>query len=286
MRLDRLLVDKGLVRSRQEAEAAITAGRVLVNGLVVRKPSREVRAGDAVRLLEGGPRYVSRGGWKLRAALRRFAVSPLGRVCLDSGASTGGFTDCLLQHGARRVYAVDVGYGQLAWSLRQDPRVVVRERTNLRSVRPEDFPEPIELATLDLSFIGLEKVLPAVRALLSPEGEVLALVKPQFEVGPQGVGKGGVVRSPDLHLAALSLVARRAQAIGLFPVAAMASPILGPKGNVEFFLHLTRHPAPRLDEQVLRQAVEEGRLLVQEKNLRRVEANGREGAGVESDPTT
>jgi 23S rRNA (cytidine1920-2'-O)/16S rRNA (cytidine1409-2'-O)-methyltransferase len=273
MRLDRALVERGLVPTRSRAQAEILAGRVRVNKRPVTKAGYEVGDGDEIELVPV-PRFASRGGEKLFAALERFRVPVAGRVCLDAGASTGGFTDCLLAFGARRVYAVDVGYGQLLWRLRQDPRVVVMERTNLRHLTPERVPEPIDLVTLDLSFIGLAKVLPAVRGLLGPGGDVVALVKPQFEVGPERVGKGGVVRDPADWRAALEGVAGAFAAAGLGPRALMASPLLGPKGNVEFLLW-ARHGDPAVvGPDTFQEAIEEAGLLVQEKELPRRESDG------------
>jgi 23S rRNA (cytidine1920-2'-O)/16S rRNA (cytidine1409-2'-O)-methyltransferase len=189
----------------------------------------------AVQVRQGLP-YVSRGGLKLAAALDAFGVAPTGWVCADIGASTGGFTDCLLQRGAARVYAVDVGYGQLAWTLRQDPRVISLERVNVRYL--PGLPEPVALATVDVSFIGLGLVLPRVAALLAPGGQVIALIKPQFEVGKRQVGKGGVVRDPVLHRAAVERVLAGAAALGLAPAGLIRSPVTGPAGNVEFLAWL------------------------------------------------
>lgn len=236
-RLDALLCERGLAESRERARALILAGRVQVDGRRVDKPGAAVPA--AARLeVEAPLPYVSRGGIKLRAALDAFAVCPAGRVALDVGASTGGFTDCLLQGGAVRVYAVDVGFGQLDARLRADPRVLVLERTNIRHLgRDRLVPSP-ELATIDVAFISLELVLPAVAKLLEPPREVVALVKPQFEVGRGQVGKGGVVRDPAKHRAVLARVGEAARAAGFVPRGVIPSPILGPKGNREFLVHL------------------------------------------------
>jgi len=220
----------------------ILAGDVLVDGQVAAKPGALVP--DAAALaVRAAPPYVSRGGEKLAHALARFDVDVADRVALDAGASTGGFTDCLLQRGARRVYAVDVGYGQLDWRLRQDPRVVVMERTNLRQLQA--LPEPLDLATLDLSFISLRLVLEPVRQLLRAEGEVIALVKPQFEAGRGQVGRGGVVRDPAIHRAVLGEVLSWAAAHGYAIRGLTASPLRGPAGNVEFLAYLVRQePVP------------------------------------------
>jgi 23S rRNA (cytidine1920-2'-O)/16S rRNA (cytidine1409-2'-O)-methyltransferase len=199
------------------------------------KPGQPVAEDAPIRVEHGLP-YVSRGGLKLAAALDAFGVDPAGWVCADIGASTGGFTDCLLQRGAARVYAVDVGYGQLAWSLRQDPRVAAMERTNIRHL--ESLPQAVALATVDVSFIGLGLVLPRIAKLLSPGGQVIALIKPQFEVGKGQVGKGGVVRDPKLHRSAIAKVLAEAAAVALAPAGVIRSPITGPAGNVEFLAWL------------------------------------------------
>lgn len=234
-RLDLLMVDRGLAASCTQARGLIMAGEVTVDGQTRTKPGMMVPA-DAAVAVRPPPRYVSRGGLKLEAAIDRLAVNVEGRVCADIGASTGGFTDCLLQHGAARVYAVDVGYGQLAWSLRQDDRVVVIERTNVRHLAA--LPEPVNLVTIDVSFISLKLVLPVVRGYLRPEGEVVALIKPQFEAEPGQVGKRGVVRDPTVHRAVLRQIGRWAEAEGWAVIGLVPSPLHGPAGNVEFFIHL------------------------------------------------
>jgi 23S rRNA (cytidine1920-2'-O)/16S rRNA (cytidine1409-2'-O)-methyltransferase len=242
-RLDQLLVARGLARSRAQAQALILAGRVVVEGLELPKAGAMVR--DAVGLtLKESPPFVSRGGEKLAGALEHFGVSPAGKAALDTGASTGGFTHCLLTRGARRVYAVDVGYGQLDASLRNDPRVAVLDRVNIRRLPKEAIPEPIDLATLDLSFISLTLVLRKILEFLSPGGEILAMVKPQFEVGKGQVGKGGVVRDLELQQAAVAHVAAAATALGLKVSPAFPSPLKGPKGNQEYFLHLILPTGP------------------------------------------
>ncbi len=241
-RLDLLLVERGLASSRQKAQALIQAGQVLVDDRPVDKPGTTVPAEAAVRLRGEASRFVSRGGEKLLGALTGFGVDPSGLVCADLGASTGGFTDCLLQHGASRVYAIDVGYGQLAWSLRQDPRVVVLERTNARHL--ESLPEPVDLVVGDLSFIGLEKVLPAMLRIAKPGAQAVLLVKPQFQVGPEGVGKGGVVREESTRRQAVDAVSEAARALHCQVLGWMVSPLLGArKGNVEYLLHLAFPPA-------------------------------------------
>jgi 23S rRNA (cytidine1920-2'-O)/16S rRNA (cytidine1409-2'-O)-methyltransferase len=234
-RLDLDLVRRGLVDSRARAQALIGAGEVLVDEVVWDKPGARVLPEQAVRVRTAAIPYVSRGGLKLEAALDFFGVDPTGRVCADLGASTGGFTDCLLQRGAARVYAVDVGYGQLAWKLRQDPRVVVMERTNVRHL--EGLPEPIGLVVGDLSFISLSLVLPAIRRL-DPR-ELVLLVKPQFEVGREAIGKGGVVRDADAREEAVRRVCEEAESAGFVVVGRMESPVPGAKaGNREWLVHL------------------------------------------------
>ncbi|HWP28777.1 MAG TPA: TlyA family RNA methyltransferase [Chloroflexota bacterium] len=259
-RLDLVLVERGLVPSREQARARILAGEVTVAGQVLTKPGALVDR-DASIALRPTAQYVSRGGIKLAHALDRFGIDVAGRVALDAGASTGGFTDCLLRRGARRVYAVDVGYGQLDWRLRQDPRVVVMERVNLRELTA--LPEPIDLATLDLSFISLRLVLEPVRRLLQPAGEIVALVKPQFEAGRALVGRGGVVRDPAVHAAVLRDLAHWAAEHGLAVVNMTASPLRGPAGNVEFFMHLVQasQAAPPAPEPLIEAALREAAAL-------------------------
>ena len=242
-RLDQLLVTRGLAQSRTQAQALILAGRVAVAGGSAAKAGTLVPEDAAITLKEA-PRFVSRGGEKLAAALDHFGVSPAGKVALDAGASTGGFTQVLLLGGAAKVYAVDVGYGQLDQSLRRDPRVNSLERQNLRLLPREAVPEPIDLITLDLSFISLTLVLPQLREFLRPGGEVLAMVKPQFEVGKGKVGKGGVVRDPKLQQGAVAKVAAAAAALGFQVSPAFPSPLKGPKGNQEYFLYLVDYRKP------------------------------------------
>jgi len=234
-RVDVLLVERGLLPSREKARAAVLAGAVLVRGQPVEKPGTLVGEEEELAL-KAPPRYVSRGGEKLEFALAHFGLQVQGLVAVDIGAATGGFTDCLLQHGARRVYAVDVGYGLLDYRLRQDPRVVVMERTNARYLR--SLPEPVDLATVDVSFISLEKVLPAVAHLLAPGGKIVALFKPQFQARREEVGRGGVIRDPQLHAALLGRFVAWATREGFRLLGLVPSPLLGPAGNREFFLLL------------------------------------------------
>ncbi len=233
-RLDNLLVDRGLTESRQKAQRLILAGEVRVGTRVVDKPGTRVSAGAQVSVAGRLP-FVSRGGLKLAAALDAFSLDVAGWTVADVGASTGGFTDCLLQRGAGRVYAIDVGYGQLAWKLRQDRRVVVKERTNARYL--ECLPETVDLATIDVSFISLRLIIPAVRNWLKDRGQIIALIKPQFEAGRAEVGKGGVVRNPAIHRAVLEELDTWAGSKGLELKGLVRSPLTGPAGNVEFLIH-------------------------------------------------
>lgn len=239
-RLDSEVVRRGLAETRARAQALILGGGIAVNGETVTKPATQVAPADEVVLVHQPLPYVSRGGLKLRHALDVFDVDPSGLVCTDVGASTGGFTDVLLQAGALRVYAIDVGYGQLDWRLRNDPRVVVMERTNIRKV--ESLPEPVQLAVTDVSFISLRQVLPHIRALLSSDGEAIALVKPQFEAGREKVGKKGVVRNPEVWREVLESVLTEAQHGGWTVRGLDRSPITGPAGNVEFLAWLSIVP--------------------------------------------
>lgn len=234
-RLDLLLVVRGLAKSREEAQRLILAGEVRVGDRPAAKPSQSVAA-DAPLVVGTRPRFVSRGGEKLEGALSALGLEVAGSVAIDVGASTGGFADCLLARGARRVYAVDVAYGQLDWKLRRDPRVTVVERQNIRTLDRSAITEPADLAVVDVSFISLRLVLPKVRDLLTAPARIVALVKPQFEVGRGRVGKGGVVRDPELHRQAVNGVREVARALGLVEFAFVESPLLGPKGNREFFL--------------------------------------------------
>jgi 23S rRNA (cytidine1920-2'-O)/16S rRNA (cytidine1409-2'-O)-methyltransferase len=244
IRLDKLLVDRGLAQSRERARALILAGKVVVGDHAVDKAGTQVLEDVELRLKGEDIPYVSRGGLKLEKGLAQFAVDVQGVVAIDVGASTGGFTDCLLQRGAAKVYAVDVGYGQLAWSLREDPRVVNFERTNIRGLTVDRLNERPSLAVIDASFISLDKVLPPTLALLAAEAEVVALIKPQFEVGRGEVGKGGVVRDADKHAEVVERIRTLAETLGCSVLGVIESPILGPKGNREFLIHLCREANP------------------------------------------
>jgi 23S rRNA (cytidine1920-2'-O)/16S rRNA (cytidine1409-2'-O)-methyltransferase len=236
-RLDLLLVERRLVGSREDGRRRILAGQVLVNEQMVDKAGNLTDVSAEIRL-KSTPPYVSRGGQKLAKALGEFAVQVSGKIALDVGASTGGFTDCLLAHGAAQVFAVDVGYGQLDWKLRNDPRVVVFEKTNIRYLELSQLPRAADLATIDASFISLKLILPQVKTLLVEHGEVVALIKPQFEVGKGKVGKGGVVRAPEEHARVIGEIAAAAVALGFDSLGVTESPLLGPKGNREFLIHL------------------------------------------------
>jgi 23S rRNA (cytidine1920-2'-O)/16S rRNA (cytidine1409-2'-O)-methyltransferase len=238
VRLDVMLAERGLAESREKAQALVLAGEVLVNGVKASKPGQSVPAGADLQVLQR-PHYVGRGGLKLEAAIDRFHIHVAGRVCLDVGSSTGGFTDCLLQRGAARVHTVDVGAGQLDWKLRTDPRVVLHERLNARYLRYQDIGEPIGLAVCDVSFISVTLILPALAPLLQPAAEMVILIKPQFEVGREQVGKGGIVRDPELHRSACERIESAVRQMS-YKTDIIESPILGAEGNKEFLLY-ARH---------------------------------------------
>jgi 23S rRNA (cytidine1920-2'-O)/16S rRNA (cytidine1409-2'-O)-methyltransferase len=256
-RLDAELVRRGLLGSRRQAVEAITAGRVRVGGSPAPAPARLVAPDEAIQVTGDPPRFVSRGGEKLAAALDRFELDVRGRRALDAGASTGGFTDCLLQAGAVHVDAVDVGRGQLAWSLRDDPRVTVRERVNVRHLESGDLGGPVDVTVADLSFISLVTVAPALARCTTPEGDLVLLVKPQFEAGRARIGKGGVVRDPAVHRAVLHEVRDGLRDAHLQIVDVMVSPLRGADGNVEFLVHCDAH-GPALDDDRLDDAVPAG----------------------------
>jgi 23S rRNA (cytidine1920-2'-O)/16S rRNA (cytidine1409-2'-O)-methyltransferase len=239
-RIDKLLVERGLADSRTKAQAMVMAGIVLVDEQRVEKPSHQFDTNSSIRIKGGDDpttRYVGRGGLKLEAALREFQIDVSGLTCLDVGASTGGFTDCLLQHGAKKVFAIDVGHNQIDWRLRNDPRVEVREGINARYLTPEDFPHRFDLVVMDLSFISATKVLPAIIPLLAPDGAIIALIKPQFEVGRGEVGGGGVVRDQAKRLRVVEEVNNAARGLGLDVVNIIESPITGAEGNKEYLAH-------------------------------------------------
>ena len=237
-RLDKLLIEKGNAQSREKARALIMEGRVVVEGRKIDKQGTKVAAEAQIEVRGEDHRYVSRGGQKLEGALQAFGIDPNGMVVMDVGASTGGFTDCVLQRGARKVYAVDVGYGQLAWKLQRDPRIINLERRNIRYLKWEEVGEVMDLILIDASFISIEKFLPHLLSFLKKEGSLLALIKPQFEVGKGEVGKGGVVRDSILHQKVIERLSEFSRTLGLRVHGVIESPLHGPKGNKEFFIYL------------------------------------------------
>ena len=240
IRLDQLLVDRGLAASRERAKRRIMAGEVLVDEQKIDKAGTMVKPEAKIRLLGEDLPYVSRGGLKLEKAMKTFGVTLAGKVAADIGASTGGFTDCMLQNGARKVFAIDVGYGQLAWKLRTDERVVNMERTNIRYVTRDDLGEPIDFASIDVAFISPARVLPAAQDLLTEAGELVALIKPQFEAGREHVGKKGVVRDPKIHESVIKNVVALARGLAFVTKALTFSPVKGPEGNIEYLIWLTK----------------------------------------------
>jgi 23S rRNA (cytidine1920-2'-O)/16S rRNA (cytidine1409-2'-O)-methyltransferase len=243
-RIDKLMVQRQLAGSRERARALILAGRVIVDDQTIDKVGTQISSDATIRLRGEDIPYVSRGGLKLARALELFDIVVAGRIAIDVGASTGGFTDCLLQNGAARVFSIDVGYGQLAWTLRTDARVVNLERTNIRNITAEQLDVVPDLAVIDASFISLEKVLPATLALLQPNSDVVALIKPQFEVGRGHVGKGGVVRNPEQHAVVVDKIKQLAVHLGCQVKGVCESPLLGAKGNREFLIHLRKESHP------------------------------------------
>lgn len=241
-RLDLLMVERALAPSREKAKAYIMSGDVYVDGQKEDKAGTMFKETVKIEVRGNTLPYVSRGGLKLEKAMNNFGVSLDGKVCMDVGASTGGFTDCMLQNGAVKVYSIDVGYGQLDWKLRNDPRVVCMEKTNIRYVLPEDLQEPAQFSSIDVSFISLTKVLLPVRNLLTDDGEIVCLIKPQFEAGREKVGKKGVVRDPAVHLEVIEKVIAYASTISMEPCHLSFSPIKGPEGNIEYLLHLKKKP--------------------------------------------
>jgi 23S rRNA (cytidine1920-2'-O)/16S rRNA (cytidine1409-2'-O)-methyltransferase len=239
-RLDKLLVENGMVQSRERARALIMEGRVTVDGQALEKPGTVVKVDGHLQIRGEDLPYVSRGGLKLEAALKAFEVNPEGKVVIDVGASTGGFTDCVLQKGAKKVYAIDVGYGQLAWRLQKDPRVINLERRNIRYLKTEEVSEEADLILVDTSFISIEKFLPHLKGFLKEGGDLLCLIKPQFEVGKGEVGKGGVVKDSKLHQKVIDRICQFCRGLGLNVGGVIESPLLGPKGNKEFFIHLKK----------------------------------------------
>lgn len=239
-RIDKILVDRGLVQGRDRAKAVIMEGKVSVNGVRVIKAGTMIDTDSDIDLKGSGQPYVSRGGLKLEAALDHFRINPAGMTVMDVGSSTGGFTDCMLKRGAGRVYCIDVGYGQLAWSLRTDPRVTVIERANIRHLEKDRISDSVDIASIDLSFISLTKVLTKIKEFLRADGEIVALVKPQFEVGRADVGKGGIVRDEGKRISAVNSVRGFAEENGFIIIGEFKSPVAGQKGNIEYFLYMRR----------------------------------------------
>ncbi len=246
-RLDVLLVEQGYADTRSKAQAIIMSGQVYIGEQKVDKPGMSFEESVQLEVRGAACPYVSRGGLKLEKALRDFGVDPTNYVCSDSGASTGGFTDCLLQQGAKKVFAIDVGYGQLDWKIRSDPRVVVMERTNVRYVTPEQLGEPLDLSVIDVSFISLKIVLPVIKTFLKPTGQVLCLIKPQFEAGKDKVGKKGVVRDPETHKEVLDNFVQLVNELEFSILGLTFSPVKGPEGNIEFLAHLTLDNKPGIE---------------------------------------
>lgn len=256
-RLDVLLVEQGLADSREKAKAIIMSGIVYVDNNKEDKAGTTFEETARIEVRGNTLKYVSRGGLKLEKAMNNFGVTLEGKVCMDAGASTGGFTDCMLQNGAVKVYSVDVGHGQLAWKLRNDERVVCMEKTNIRYVTPDDIDDVIEFASIDVSFISLTKVLPAVRELMTPGGEIVCLIKPQFEAGREKVGKKGVVRELSTHIEVVQMIVDYARANGFRTLHLSYSPIKGPEGNIEYLLHITKDESRENEEFDIRALVEE-----------------------------
>ena len=256
-RLDVLLVEQGLADSREKAKAIIMSGIVYVDNNKEDKVGTTFEETARIEVRGNTLKYVSRGGLKLEKAMNNFGVTLEGKVCMDVGASTGGFTDCMLQNGAVKVYSVDVGHGQLAWKLRNDERVVCMEKTNIRYVTPDDIDDVIEFASIDVSFISLTKVLPAVRELMTPGGEIVCLIKPQFEAGREKVGKKGVVRELSTHIEVVQMIVDYARANGFRTLHLSYSPIKGPEGNIEYLLHITKDESRENEEFDIRALVEE-----------------------------
>ena len=246
-RLDVLLVEQGYAENRTKAQAIIMSGNVYVQGQKADKPGTSFEENVEIEVRGAVCPYVSRGGLKLEKALRDFGIQPVGYVCSDSGASTGGFTDCLLQQGASKVFAIDVGYGQLDWKIRSDPRVVVMERTNVRYVTPEQLGEPLDLSVIDVSFISLKIVLPVIKTFLKSTGQVVCLIKPQFEAGKDKVGKKGVVREPETHKEVLDNFVALTKELEFTILGLTFSPVKGPEGNIEFLAHLTLDDLPGIE---------------------------------------
>lgn len=257
IRLDNLVYTRGLAESREKARAMIIAGEVCIDGVRTDKPGTKVEETAELRVESRRSKYVSRGGYKLEGAIKDFSIDFNGKIVLDVGASTGGYTDCALQNGAAKVFALDVGYGQLDWRLRNDYRVTVIERTNIRYFDPEQLGELVDIITMDVSFISTTLVFPILSKMLKENGEVISLIKPQFEAGKNKVGRNGVVKDPEIHREVLERCINAAEQVGLYCVGVSFSPIKGPKGNIEYFIHLMKQPVPskyvgKVEEMVMR----------------------------------
>lgn len=276
-RLDALLMNRGMFESRAKAQAAVMAGQVLVNEQKIDKPGTPVPPDVTIRLLGNNLPYVSRGGLKLEKALQIFPISVKDKVVADIGASTGGFTDCALQNGAVKVYAIDVGYGQLAWKLRSDERVINMERTNVRYLEKDSLPEQVDAATIDVAFISLDKVLPAVHKIVKEDGFVIALIKPQFEAGKENVGKKGVVRDAKVHESVINNVIDFAKAEGFGIAGLDFSPIKGPEGNIEYLLHLTLGDHDAISREFVAELVSRSHGDLDKKPAKAAEEDSHEG---------
>ena len=267
MRLDQLLFDQGLAPSRERAKALVMAGIVYIEDVKAEKPGQQVPQNARVEVRGKDLAYVSRGGLKLEKALTVFPATPAGKICMDVGASTGGFTDCMLQNGAKKVYAVDVGYGQLAWKLRSDERVVVMERCNIRKLNPEQIPDAIEFFSIDVSFISVKFVFPVLAQLAEEGTEGICLVKPQFEAGKEKVGKKGVIRDPSVHKETLLAASGYAAENGFSTLGVDFSPVKGPEGNIEFLLYLMKTaPSVALNEEAAAHTVQQAQIELQGEN--------------------
>ncbi len=276
-RLDALLMNRGMFESRAKAQAAVMAGQVLVNEQKIDKPGTPVPPDVTIRLLGNNLPYVSRGGLKLEKALQIFPISVKDKIVADIGASTGGFTDCALQNGAVKVYAIDVGYGQLAWKLRSDERVINMERTNVRYLEKDSLPEQVDAATIDVAFISLDKVLPAVHKIVKEDGFVIALIKPQFEAGKENVGKKGVVRDAKVHESVINNVIDFAKAEGFGIAGLDFSPIKGPEGNIEYLLYLTLGDDDAISREFVAELVSRSHGDLDKKPVKAAEEGSHEG---------
>lgn len=264
-RLDNFLVTKGYFETRSKAQAAIMAGNILVNEQKIDKPGTQIKEDAKIREIGKKLPYVSRGGLKLEKALKRFNIEIENKIFADIGASTGGFTDCALQNGAQKVYAVDVGYGQLAWKLRTDERVINMERTNARTLDENTLDDEIDIATIDVAFISLSKILPSILKILAPNGCIIALIKPQFEAGKENVGKKGVVRDPKIHEIVINNIIDMSINIGFFVSGIEYSPVKGPEGNIEYLLYLTRTEQEKFDHKLIKELVNNSHLNLDRK---------------------